>query len=148
MEHFNEPHSSVNEPTPTQPNVGNNFGSAIGKSFFILIIQVFVMPIKVLKASVRSISSASQDGEETDFVILLWIKNLYEALIVLCYPLGLLGIVITALDMRHGAGQFFIGSVIMLYFIPIALGLFKELIAVTVINVVKLEEIARNTKKD
>mgnify|MGYP006191580069 FL=1 len=125
-----------------------NYGSAIGKSFLILIVQVFVMPLKVLKASVRSITSASQDGEETDFVMLMWIKNLYEALIVLCYPLGLLGIVITYSDMRYGAEEFLFGSVIMLYFIPIALGLVKELIAVTVINVVKLEEIARNTKKD
>ena len=124
-----------------------NYVSAIGKSFLILIVQVFVMPLKVLKASVRSITSASQDGEETDFVMLMWIKNLYEALIVLCYPLGLLGIVISE-EMRSSDDEFLIGSVIMLYFIPMALGLVKELIAVTVVNVVKLEEIARNTKKD
>ena len=121
MEHFNEPHSSVNEPTPTQPNVGNNFGSAIGKSFFILIIQIFVMPIKVLKTAVDQV--------------------------VLCYPLGLLAIIITALDMPYGAGSFFVGAIIGLYFLPIALGLYKEFIALMIVTVRKLEEIARNTRK-
>lgn len=125
-----------------------NFGTAIGKSFLILIVQIFVMPLRVLKTSINSIVSSSSDSEKTDFVMLMWIKNLYEAIIVLCYPLGLLGIIITALDMSYGAGEFFITATISLYFVPIGLGLLKEIIAITVINVVKLEEIARNTRKD
>ena len=147
MEHFNEPHSSVNEPTPTQPNLGNNFGSAIGKSFFILIIQIFVMPIKVLKTAVDQVVNSDKDSENTEFVILSWFKNIFDATIVLCYPLGLLAIIITALDMPYGAGGFFVGAIIGLYFLPIALGLYKEFIALMIVTVRKLEEIARNTRK-
>lgn len=123
-----------------------NFGRAIRKSIIILIAKIFIMPIKVLKTSINGINESSKDAENTQFPLFMWVKNMYEALIVLCYPLGLLGQIFYAID-GGSFGDFLMG-VIILYFIPLALGLIKEAISITIINVVKLEEIARNTKKN
>ena len=130
-----------------QSSFGQMYGSAIGKSFFILIVQIFIMPIRVLRSAVPSVLSEGSERESKDFVMLVWLKDIFDAVIVLAYPIGMILLIIATLDVGYNETEFFLVGLIVLYFAPLYLGIVKELVSLAIIQVLRIEQIARNTKK-
>jgi len=122
------------------------FIDAIIKSLWVLFIQVFLMPIKAVNSSINSILSSTESAEKSEFVILLWIKNIFEAKIVLAWPIGVVTLIYLLLT--QGLVFSLLSVLAWSYFSPVIIGLIKELLSLTIINVLKLEEISRNTNKD
>ena len=99
----------------------------------ILIINVFTLPFKIYKNTLINLSS-SDDKKSTestlsgDFPIYVWFIGLYDAIIALTYPIGLIGALLAGAD--EGFGMF-LGAVIVTYFAPLYIGFIKELFSLT-----------------
>mgnify|MGYP001286966991 CR=1 FL=1 len=127
-----------------------NYIDAILKSLFIITLKVFVIPLKVTESARKSILNSNNEEKKTDFVILLWIKNFYDAGIVLSYPIGVSFILYSywATGVYPGDEPLtpsLIAMFIGVYFSPVFLGFCREIIAYFLVSVIKLEEISQNT---
>jgi len=103
------------------------------------------MPVNVVRKSVSNLSK--QQDIKTEFIVLYYIKQLYDAIIILYWPASALFFLYMLIEDKFyniEPGIIFIAS---FYFSPIAIALIKEILSLALISVVKLEEIARNTRK-
>lgn len=116
------------------------FGKVVLRILDLLIIRFFVLPYKIYKNALVALSNANNEqSEETvlssDFPLYTWYLNIFNAIIGLSYPLGILGAigaVVFTSSYGFGGGGFgaFLGAVIITYFVPLWLGLLKEFLQI------------------
>ncbi len=126
----------------------NNYLDAVLKSLFIVTFKFFVMPLKVIKSAKKSILNSKKDEQSTNFVILLWIKNIYDACIVLSYPIGIFMGMYYCFSTGKNSPNTLIALFSMIYFSPVFLGFWREIVAYFLVSVIKLEEISKNTRRN
>lgn len=114
-----------------------NLGKVVLCILDLLIVRYFIMPYKIYKNAVITLSNTDHAQSEervlsSDFPIYTWFLNIYSALIVLSYPLGMLGVVFITIGSinidstpLHSLGLL---GIIIIYFVPLWLGLLKEFI--------------------
>ena len=116
-----------------------NFGKVILRVLVLLIVKLFTLPFTIYKNSLINLSNSDEgdSAENTlsqDFPIYVWFMDLFDAYIALIYPLGILGLII-GYTSDYGFGfyfyEHFVGSLIVLYFSPLLVGFFKELLSIT-----------------
>tara|TARA_B100001758_G_C18106542_1_gene451317 strand:+ start:79 stop:465 length:387 start_codon:yes stop_codon:yes gene_type:complete len=121
-----------------------NVGSVVLQVLKLLIVKPFTLPWKIYHNTLINLSNSDdKDSLEStlskDFPLFVYTIDYYDALIALLYPLGLLVAIIGGIDGGFGA---FIVTVIATYFSPLFLGLFKELISITLKNLQYLKMIS------
>jgi hypothetical protein len=122
-----------------------NLGNVILKILELLIIKLFTIPFKVYKNALVALSNANADDSEeknlsADFPLYVWIVSIFNAVIALTYPIGLL--IALYYGYNEGAGRFF-ASIVMLYFSPLYLGFIKELLLITLKTLLYLKIISK-----
>tara|TARA_B100001769_G_C21998031_1_gene536380 strand:- start:9 stop:395 length:387 start_codon:yes stop_codon:yes gene_type:complete len=121
-----------------------NVGSVVLQVLKLLIVKPFTLPWKIYHNTLINLSNSDdKDSLEStlskDFPLFVYSIDYYDALIALLYPLGLLVAIIGGIDGGFGA---FIVTVIATYFSPLFLGLFKELLSITLKNLQYLKIIS------
>ena len=123
----------------------DNYFKSLGLSFYLIVIKIFIMPINVVKKAVSNLPH--QQGFKTEFIILYYIKHVYDAVIVLFWPASVVIFFFRLIEDDFYDIEEGLVFVAVCYFIPLWIALMKELLSLALIAVVKLEEIARNTRK-
>ena len=120
-----------------------SFGKVLLKSLKVIIVQPLTLPLKIYKNTLAELSNTDKEGSientlSSDFPLYVWFISYYEALIALTYPLG----IIIALLISIEEGEMFLPIVISTYFIPLFLGLIKELGSIALRNLFYLKSIS------
>lgn len=138
---------------------GQDFVSALWAFLYVIIINIFIMPINLWIRSVKNLSVAAKEGfmnasEKTEFPVLLWVKVIFEAVIFFFWPFILIwGLYHFFSGFRYmdlSFSFFFIAAILPLFFsyiYPIFISIIKELFNLALVQVMKLEKIEENTKK-
>lgn len=121
-----------------------NVGSVVLQVLKLLIVKPFTLPWKIYHNTLINLSNSDdKDSLEStlskDFPLFVYTIDYYDAVIALLYPLGLLVAIIGGIEGGFGA---FLATVIITYFSPIFLGLFKELVSITLKNLQYLKMIS------
>ena len=133
---YDNPNETVSE---------DNYFHALGLSLYLIIIKIFVMPVDVVRKSVSNLPK--QQDIKTEFIVLYYIKQLYDAVIILYWPASVLFFFYMLIEDRFYNAEEGIAYIAFCYFYPLIIALLKELLSLALIAVVKLEEISRNTRK-
>ena len=117
-----------------------NIGRAALKILNTLIIRFFTLPWIIYKNALIDLSNTNNDESEeslliNEYPIYLWYLSIFSSIIALTYPLGLIVVI------RVG-GSAPLASFIPLYFSPLLLGLFRELISITLKTIFYLKKIS------
>tara|TARA_B100000768_G_C11157855_1_gene323220 strand:- start:297 stop:683 length:387 start_codon:yes stop_codon:yes gene_type:complete len=120
-----------------------SFGKVLLKSLKVIIVQPLTLPLKIYKNTLAELSNTDKEGSientlSSDFPLYVWFISYYEALIALTYPLG----IIIALLISIEEGEMFLPIIISTYFIPLFLGLIKELGSIALRNLFYLKSIS------
>ena len=120
-----------------------SFGKVLLKSLKVIIVQPLTLPLKIYKNTLAELSNTEKEGSmentlSSDFPLYVWFISYYEALIALSYPLG----IIIALLISFEEGEMFLPIIITTYFIPLFLGLIKELGSIALRNLFYLKSIS------
>jgi len=110
-----------------------NIGSVVLQVLKLLIVKPFTLPWKIYKNTLINLSNTDDknSAESTlskDFPLYVYTIDYYDAIIALLYPLGFLVAVIGGIEEGFGP---FLGSILATYFLPLFLGLIKELLSIT-----------------
>lgn len=110
-----------------------NIGSVVLQVLKLLIVKPFTLPWKIYKNTLINLSNTDDKNsvESTlskDFPLYVYTIDYYDAIIALLYPLGFLVAVIAGIDDGFGP---FLGAIVVTYFSPLFIGLFKELLSIT-----------------
>ena len=124
-----------------------DMGKAFVKALELVIIKPLTLPFKIYKNALIALSNSdAQDSEETnlsgEFPLYVWLVSIFSALIVAVWPIGLLYIIFTQV-FAYFYFPTFLSSMIFLYFAPLALGLYKELLLITLKTIHYLKIIAK-----
>ena len=108
-----------------------HWGNALFRVLELLIITPFTLPLKIYMNALKNLSNAkAEDGEvnilSDEFPLYIWIISIFDALIFLSYPIGIL------LAIKGGSGYFggfglFMGILIGTYFFPLYISLIREI---------------------
>ncbi|MFD0797030.1 hypothetical protein ACFQZJ_06135 [Maribacter chungangensis] len=98
----------------------------------LLIVKPLTIPFKIYKNALTSLSNAKAgDTEESnlleEFPLYVWFVSIFDALIAIAYPVGILAAFIAAIQAPFKGFQIFMGILVATYFYPLFLGLFREL---------------------
>jgi len=120
-----------------------NFKDAFINALKILIIKPFTLPYKIYLNTLKDLTNTSNEGSlektiSSDFPLYVWLIGYYDALIALIYPIGVLVLLIMA-DESDGTSILLIP---VLYFVPLILGLIKELLSLTLKNLFYLKKVS------
>jgi len=133
--------------TPLKEISNENYFHALGLSLYLIVIKIFIMPLNVVKKSISNLPK--QQDLKTEFILLYYIKQVYDSIIILFWPLSILYLFYIVIEAQafpdFEAVSIFL---VMSYFSPLWIALIKELLSLVLIIVMKLEEIARNTRRD
>ncbi|MBN1597716.1 MAG: hypothetical protein JW894_05440 [Bacteroidales bacterium] len=132
-------------------NQSPNFGKAILNALFIIFIYaLFVLPWSIWIGAVKRFGSVNE-GEtfvsslrKTEFMVFNYFKMVFDAIIVIIYFLA--PIIAIIMLIKSGFSSF-LGVLVGCYLSPIYLSAIKELLSIALVQVMKIEEIADNTKK-
>tara|TARA_Y100001935_G_scaffold228155_1_gene206894 strand:+ start:411 stop:797 length:387 start_codon:yes stop_codon:yes gene_type:complete len=121
-----------------------NVGTVVLQVLKLLIVKPFTLPWKIYKNTLINLSNSdNKDSLEStlskDFPLFVYTIDYYDALIALLYPFGVLLAIVGGLDEGFGA---FLAAVLVTYFSPLFLGLFKELVSITLKNLQYLKMIS------
>lgn len=133
---YDNPNETVSE---------DNYFHALGLSLYLIIIKMFVMPVNVVRKSVSNLPK--QLDIKTEFIVLYYIKQLYDSIIILFWPASVLFFFYLLIEEEFYNAEQGIVYIAFCYFYPLIISLLKELLSLALIAVVKLEEISRNTRK-
>ena len=133
---YDNPNETVSE---------DNYFHALGLSLYLIIIKIFVMPVNVVRKSVSNLPK--QQDIKTEFIVLYYIKQLYDSIIILFWPASVLFFFYLLIEEDFYNAEQGIAYIAFCYFCPLIIALMKELLSLALIAVVKLEEISRNTRK-
>lgn len=125
-----------------------DFGKVILNILDLLIIRFFTIPLKVYASALRALSNTGNDDSEEknlsgEFPIYVWFVSIYNALIVLTYPIGVVMAIIGGIKSPYGGFGVFIITLIITYFSPLVLGLTRELAQITLKTLLYLKIISK-----
>ncbi len=129
-------------------NKNIDFGKVVLKVLELLIVKVFVLPIKIyLNALVQLSNTDADDSEEKnlsgDFPLYVWFVSLFNVFIVLAYPIGLAMAIGAGVNEYTGGFGSFLSILIITYFVPLYLGLIRELALITLKTLLYLKIISK-----
>ncbi len=109
-----------------------DFGKALLKVLELIIVKPFTLPWEIYKSALANLSNAnSSDSEEKilskDFPLFTWFIRMFDALIALIYPIGLIMAIIAGTNSFTGSFGSFLLTLGMAYFAPLGIGLVREL---------------------
>ena len=118
-----------------------NIGRAALKILNTLIIRFFTLPWIIYKNALIDLSNTNNDESEeslliNEYPIYLWYLSIFSSIIALTYPLGLIVVILS------GGRADFLASFIPLYFSPLLLGFFRELLSITLKTIFYLKKIS------
>ncbi len=124
-----------------------NFGKALLQTLNLLIAKLFTLPFKIYKNSLINLSNSDrQDSAEStlsdDFPLYVWQVSVFDALIFLVYPIGIIGF-LSALIFNT---MYFSEALLILvgaYFYPLIIGLLKEIFSLALKNLQYLKTISK-----
>jgi len=131
-----------------------DIGKVIVKTLTLIIVKPLTLPWKIYQNALIGLSNSDNSSSEenvmsSDFPLYVWFVSIFNALIFLVYPIGLIVVVIGALNVPSyeyyygpSAFQIFLYGIIATYFIPLYFGLVRELLTVTLKTVYYLKRIA------
>lgn len=84
-----------------------DFGKALLKVLELIIVKPFTLPWHVYKSALLNLSNAnSEDSEErvlsVDFPLFTWFMRMFDALIAITYPIGIMIALIAGLNKYTG----------------------------------------------
>jgi len=112
-----------------------DYGKIVLRVLELIIIKPLVLPFKIYKNTLVSLSSSDSDNstEEVlagEFPLYVWFIDLFDAIIALSYPVGLIIALTMGIESYGGFSTFLAVSVIT-YFVPLIYGFMKELLSIT-----------------
>ncbi|KAB5491423.1 hypothetical protein [Flagellimonas hadalis] len=107
-----------------------DWGKALLRVLELLIIKPFTLPLKIYMNSLKNLSNAKlENGEVTqlsdDFPLYVWLISIFDALIFLIYPIGVI-VAIKSANSYFGGFGVFMGVLSITYFCPLYLSLIRE----------------------
>ncbi|MDA0764045.1 MAG: FHA domain-containing protein [Proteobacteria bacterium] len=131
---------------PNEKVSEDNYLYALGLSLYLILIKIFLMPVNIVRKSVSNLPK--QQDIKTEFIVLYYMKQLYDAIIILFWPVSVAFFfyILIKYNFYH-IQEGVLYYIAICYFSPLYIALMKELLSLALIAVVKLEEIARNTRK-
>ena len=132
-----------------------NIGTVIQNTLKVLIIIPLTLPLKIYTNTLKALSNIdNKDSVEStlssDFPLYVWLISLFNAVIALIYPIGLILALYSAYEMsgnRYSDGSdvfmSFFSIIGITYFAPLNAGLIKELLSVTLKNLFYLKTISK-----
>jgi len=113
-----------------------NYGKIVLRVLELIILKPLILPLKIYKNTLKSLSSSDSDDSSeqvlaSEFPLYVWFIDLFDAIIALCYPLGLIAALSTATNKYSGGFSAFITICLIAYFLPLIYGFIKELLSIT-----------------
>ena len=107
-----------------------DWGKVLLRVLELLIIKPFTLPLKIYLNALKNLSnSQAKNGEvnqlSDEFPLYVWLINIFDALIFLVYPIGLIVAVWRGSSYYGGLGLF-LGILATTYFFPLYLSLIRE----------------------
>ena len=103
------------------------------------------MPVIIVRKAV--INLPKQKDVNTEFVIFYYLKQSYDALLILFWPGCLTFFFYNLVEDRFYNEEAILYYIVFCYFSPLLIGLIKESLSMLLVIAVKLEEISRNIRK-
>tara|TARA_B100000768_G_scaffold152777_1_gene148620 strand:- start:608 stop:1027 length:420 start_codon:yes stop_codon:yes gene_type:complete len=131
-----------------------NFGTVILNSLKVLIIVPLTLPLKIYTNTLKALSNIdNKDSVEStlssDFPLYVWLISLFNAVIALIYPIGLIIALYNTYEYSENSyvdgSELFMSFFAMIagtYFTPLYAGLIKELLSVALKNLFYLKTIS------
>lgn len=97
----------------------------------LIILKPLTIPLKIYRNALLNLSNSdSEDSEESnlssDFPLYIWLISIFDALIAIVYPIGVIIAIIAAIQAPFKSFQIFIGILIVTYFYPLLVGFVRE----------------------
>ena len=126
-----------------------DYGKVFLKILELIIIKPLTLPFKIYKNSLIALSNSdSIDSEEnnlsTDFPLYIWFLSIFNAVIALIYPIGFLSVIYAAFQFNMEFSQVIL-ALLMLYFYPLVLGFFRELLQISLKVLLYLKLISKKS---
>jgi len=124
-----------------------DIGKAIVKALTLIIVKPLTLPWEIYKNAMVTLSNSDESSSEenvlnSDFPLYVWFVSIFNAMIFLSYPLGLILAIVRAMETYGAAFQVFLMMVIFTYFIPLYFGVFRELLTISIKTIYYLKTIA------
>jgi len=138
---------------------GNDIVNALLSFLFVIIVNLFIMPIKLWIRSVKALSEIKEKGlmnyaSETNFPVLFWVRLIFDSLIFFAWPIILLFALIRFFQsfglFSYGFNMWLmvgLAPLVVAYLLPVFIAIIKELFNLSLIQVMKIEKIEENTRK-
>ncbi|MEW4923528.1 hypothetical protein [Algibacter sp. 2305UL17-15] len=112
-----------------------NFGKAALKTLELIIVKPLTLPFKIYKNALIALSNGKADDSEesnlsSDFPLYIWLISIFNALIVLAYPIGVI-MAIKGWSGYFGSFGLFLGILVTTYFSPLYIGLIREVLQIS-----------------
>jgi len=125
-----------------------DYGKIVLRVLELIIIKPLVLPFKIYKNTLVSLSSSDSDNstEEVlagEFPLYVWFIDLFDAIIALSYPVGLIIALTMGIESYRGGFSTFLTVSMITYFVPLIYGFMKELLSIT-LKTVKYLKILSN----
>lgn|SRR5690606_12962226 len=125
-----------------------NFGKVLLSILDVLIIRFFTIPYKIYMNALLALSNSDSDDSEEknlsgEFPIYVWFVSIYNAIIALTYPVGVIIAIIGGIKSPYGGFGVFLTTLILTYFAPLSLGLLRELAQITLKTLLYLKIISK-----
>ena len=142
----------------------NTFLKAHLTSLKLLIIDIFILPGKIYSKTLCVLAKGDKK-KDSDFWVLHWITKCYDAIIGLSYTVGLILFFLALINVIDSSMYEYSWSelgndyekslnffsvllhLVMIYFLPLYIHLIKEFFSIPILQVIRINEIAKNTKK-
>ncbi|ASV30809.1 hypothetical protein [Maribacter cobaltidurans] len=118
----------------------------------LIILKPLTIPLKIYRNALLNLSNSdSVDSEESnlssDFPLYIWLISIFDALIAVVYPIGVIIAIIAAIQAPFKSFQIFIGILIVTYFYPLLVGLVREFaqISLKILLYLKIISLKNNT---
>lgn len=124
-----------------------DFNKVVIRVLELIIVKPFTLPFRIYKNTLIALSQSGESGTEEElliqeFPLYIWYIRLFDAWICLSYPLGAALALYNAFDSYMGFTAF-LGILILTYFIPLLLGLVKEISSITLKIILYLKIMAK-----
>ena len=117
-----------------------NLLPALIRALVICLLKVFVLPWEIWTGTVTRLAQiqkndATDNVENSEFPVMVWLKTAFDGFLFLGYPVILLFMIISLFNVG--------GSVLIMYFMPIPYSIFKEMMTLGLSIALNLEKVAQ-----
>lgn len=125
-----------------------DFGKALLKVLELIIVKPFTLPWYIYKSALNNLSNADSEGSEeqvlpAEFPLFTWFIRMFDALIAIIYPIGVVLALIAGFNKYTGGFGSFLATLIITYFAPLGIGLIRELYQLSLKMVLYLKIISK-----